>query len=120
MLRLRPRVASTAQRIVLAAPHNQTFTQCLEATENINKMFRMEYPSGAMKIWKPKTTDGFPTIDFATRYLSMTNSEPEVKIPEDVDPRRILLTAAPDNARHTAENIVKYYERTLDEDGVET
>jgi hypothetical protein len=96
------------------------FVYCITAIENINKLFSMSYPTGAMKDWEPKAIDGFPTINFTTRYLTMLNTQPEVKIPEDVDPKHILLAAAPHNSRHTAENIVKYYERKLDDDGNET
>jgi hypothetical protein len=94
------------------------FSDCAEAICNIQRVFGMMYPANSMEEWVPTlTTDGYPTVDFSTKYFTRSRSAGTIDFDPLIDPKGLLASAATGIYRHTSDNVVSYHERMTDDEG---
>jgi hypothetical protein len=92
----------------------------MTAAQEIYSHFHRQFPAGKLEGWSVGTHAGHHALDVSNRYFTPKRDAPQmVHIPftNAVDPHGILEEMAKSNYIHGEENIVRYYNCHVNEEG---
>ena len=106
---------SAKQAVRLTGLGREAFDSCALAILEIQQVLSGQLPLNSLERYRPGTEQGFLTLEFANRYLTVSSNSDDQEVPmnEYIDLVSVLSERVPANAKHTSDNEVLYFEKCL-------
>ncbi|KAI0037262.1 hypothetical protein FA95DRAFT_1614430 [Auriscalpium vulgare] len=108
-----PKPAWAKQAVKICGLGSQIFDSAIRGLRTLECRIAALYKVGAVQEWSPSAIGEWPSLDFATRYVTphaFAKGQHAVPFPKDVDPQGILLKTTSPVGIHLEDNHVLYYE----------
>ncbi|KAI0039943.1 hypothetical protein FA95DRAFT_1471079, partial [Auriscalpium vulgare] len=113
-----PKPAWAKQSVKICGLGSQVFDSAIRGLRTLERRIASLYKVGALQEWSPSLVGEWPSLDFATRYVTPhTFAKGQLVVPfsKDVDPQGILSKTMASVGAHVEDNQVLYYEAQYNE-----
>ncbi|KAI0037821.1 hypothetical protein FA95DRAFT_1470331, partial [Auriscalpium vulgare] len=118
---LMPKPAWAKQSVKICGLGSQVFDLSIRGIRTLERKIASLYKVGALQEWSPSVIGEWPSLDFATRYVTphaFAKGQHAVPFSKDVDPQGILAKTTSSVGVHLEDNHVLYYEAQHDENNM--
>jgi hypothetical protein len=109
------------QGLTLTGLGSATFDDAVSSAQEIYEIFQRHFSEGQLEGWHPSKHGRHLALDTSNRYFTPKRDAPNMEhLPFDdlVDPRGILEEMVKSGYVHGEENVVQYFIRDTDDQGV--